>query len=138
MAALRHLSRSPVIAMASDDAANPRLRFVKPLAGIGGRAAGLALRPVRGTIRVAAEVGMSAERRVVDRVLDSPELQRLPAGMIDDERVQTAVRGALGSDGATRIIGGFSTVVCSSTSSSGSLRAMRSGSWSMRSPRVRQ
>jgi hypothetical protein len=93
--------------MASDDSENSRPGFVKPLGGIGGRAAASALRPVTGTMRVAAGLGISAERRLVDWVLSSDELERIPGGVLNDEHVRAALRRAVESDGAKRVVRAF-------------------------------
>jgi hypothetical protein len=93
-----------VVASVSDPSVDPIARFVRPLAGIGGRAAASALRPVTATVRVAVGVGVGAERRVVDRVLDSGELERIVIGALNDARVQAAFERAVESEGAGRLV----------------------------------
>lgn len=93
--------------MAPDNTASSRSRLLRPLGGIGGRAATLALRPVADVVGVAVGAGMTLERRAVDRVLDSGELERILVATLDDPRVQATVQRALDSDGAKRVIDGF-------------------------------
>jgi hypothetical protein len=93
--------------MASDDATSARRRFSNPLPGIGGRAAASALRPVTDAFEGALRIGLSVERRAVDRVLESGELERVTTNLLDDARVQLALRRALGSDGAKRLVDGL-------------------------------
>jgi len=82
--------------MATGHTVNSGSRIVGPLAGIGGRAAVSALRPLANTVGVA-----------VDRVLDSGEPERIVTAALNDVRVQAALRRALASDGARRLIDGF-------------------------------
>ncbi|MBV9167127.1 MAG: hypothetical protein JO342_13355, partial [Solirubrobacterales bacterium] len=56
-----------------------------------------------GAMGAAAGAGMSLERRVVDRVLDSGELENLLAS----ERFQALVRQVLDSDGAGKLVDTF-------------------------------
>jgi len=93
--------------MASDHAAGRASGLVKPVAAMGGRAAASALRPVTGAARAAVGVGMRAERRVADRVLDGGEPQRLVTSVVNDARVQAIVQQALESAGANRVIADF-------------------------------
>jgi len=92
------------MAMVADHAANSRPGFVSPLAGIAGRVAGSALRPVTGTMRIAVGVCRSAERRVVERVLSGGELKRVANSALDDARVKDALRRAFDRDGAGPLI----------------------------------
>lgn len=77
------------------------------LVGIGGRASGLALRPVTGAVGGAARIGVRVERRAVDRVLDSGELKRILIAGLDSALVQDAFRRALASEGAGRLVDSF-------------------------------
>jgi hypothetical protein len=56
---------------------------------------------------VAVGAGLGLERRAVDRVLDSGELERLLIAALDGPRLQAAFRRALASDGAKRLIDSF-------------------------------
>jgi hypothetical protein len=82
--------------MGTDHTVNSRSRIVGPLAGIGGRAAASALRPLTNTMGVA-----------VDRVLDSGEPERIVTAALNDVRVQATLRRALASNGARRLIDSF-------------------------------
>jgi len=73
------------------------------MSSIGSRAAALTMKPVTGAMGAAAGAGMSLERRVVDRVLDSGELENLLAS----ERFQALVRQVLDSDGAGKLVDTF-------------------------------
>ena len=93
--------------MVTNDAQRSRSRILGPLGEIGGRAAALALRPVTNTVGAAVEVGANLERRAVDRVLDSGELERVLTSALDSARLQAGVRGALASDGARQLVDSF-------------------------------
>jgi len=91
-------------AMVNDDEHGSRLRILGPLGEIGGRAAALALRPLTDTMGAAGKVGATLERRAVDRVLDSRELERILTSALDSARLQAGLRGALASDGARQLV----------------------------------
>ncbi len=63
-----------------------------------------ATRPIGRAMGAALEAGTSLERRAIDRVLDSEEIDRIVITTLDSERLQTTVRRALESDGAQRIV----------------------------------
>src|SRR5690242_8725972 len=90
--------------MAETRRSNPAQRAVRGLVGIGGRAAGVTLRPVRGAANMAVDAGVGLERRAVDRVLDSEELERVLLAALDSPRVQSAVKRMVATDGAKAII----------------------------------
>ena len=52
----------------------------------------------------AVRIGLSVERRAVDRVLDSGALERILTAALGDAHVQAGFRRALGSDGARRLV----------------------------------
>lgn len=79
-------------------------RLLRPLADIGSRAAATTLRPLSGVMDAAAGAGMSLERRAVDRVLESDELERVLTSALNSGRVQLALQRALASDGAGRVV----------------------------------
>ena len=89
--------------MADDQAVNSRSNVLAGFASIGRHAASATLRPLAGVAGVAAEAGINVERRAVDRMLDSGELERLLGGT----RVQAVFRQALASDGAKGLIDSF-------------------------------
>ena len=74
------------------------------IAGVGGRAASTALRPLAGAMGAAAEAGVSLERRAVDRLLESDELERVLNAAIDNPHIQAAAARALAGEGATRLL----------------------------------
>jgi hypothetical protein len=82
---------------------NSRSRTLRPLAGLGGRAASATLRPLTGAVGVVAEAGISLEQHAVDRLLASGELERL----LDSTRLQAVVAQLIRSDGATQLIDMF-------------------------------
>ena len=88
----------------STDPNNSTRRVLRPLTGLGSRAAESALKPIGGILNAAAEAGIGIERRAVDRVLASEELERALRAAIDSEQVQAAVINALSSDAAKRIV----------------------------------
>ena len=92
-----------MIRMADDDTRTSRLRPLKPLTDIGGRAAAATLRPLSGAVGAAAEAGISLERRAVDRLLEGGEFERL----LDSARLQEIVAQVVRSEGATQLIDTF-------------------------------
>jgi hypothetical protein len=52
----------------------------------------------------AIEAGTNLERRALDRVLESEEIERIVVTTLDSEHFQTTVRRALESDGAKRLV----------------------------------
>jgi hypothetical protein len=76
---------------------------LRPVAG----AAAYTLRPVTGAAAAALQAGRGLERRAVDRVLESPELERLPVVALDSPVTQAAIRNALASDGARQLVDAF-------------------------------
>src|SRR5438270_1920594 len=88
-------------------ASNGRPGPLRAVAHLGGRAAASAMRPVGGAVGAALEIGMTIQRRAVDRVLDSPELGRVMVEAVDSRRVQTALQIAISSDAANRLVDSF-------------------------------
>jgi hypothetical protein len=72
--------------------------------GLGTRAATATLKPVAGVVGAAADAGLSLERRAVDRVIESKEIERIAIVAINSPHVQTALKQALESDGARQLI----------------------------------
>ena len=115
--------------MADGERTNSRLGPLGSIVGFGGRAASVTVRPVAGaaastmrpvanaaafTLRpvtaaagAAVQAGRGLERRAVDRVLESPEIERLPTAALDSPWTQTAIRNALESDGAKQLVATF-------------------------------
>jgi hypothetical protein len=93
-------------AMTSSDnhSSNAGPRVLRPLAQIGGRAAATTLRPFAGAMEAAAEAGFSLQRRAVDRMLESDELERVLTVAINSAHVQAALQSALVSDAAKRLV----------------------------------
>jgi hypothetical protein len=50
---------------------------------------------------------MTIQRRAVDRVLDSPELERVMVEAVESRRVQTALQVAISSEAANRLVDSF-------------------------------
>jgi hypothetical protein len=73
------------------------------LTSIGERAAAVTMRPVAGAVGAAAEAGMGVQRRAVDRLLDSGELEQLLAS----PRLQALVEQVLDSEGAKKLVDTF-------------------------------
>ncbi len=73
---------------------------VKPLAAA-------TLRPIAGVASAAIDAGVSLERRAVDLVLGSDELERIIITTVDSPNLQAGFDSALASDGAKRLIAGF-------------------------------
>jgi hypothetical protein len=79
-------------------------RLVSPLIDLGGRAAAGAMRPVTGVIGAAADVGMRLERRAVDRVLESAEIERIVNVTVNSVHVQSALVQATQSEAVDRLV----------------------------------
>ena len=89
--------------MANDPTRNSRSGPFGPLAHLGGRAAGATLRPLTGAVAAAAEAGVSLERRAVDRLLESGELE----GVLASARLQAVVAQVVRSEGAAQLVDTF-------------------------------
>ena len=74
------------------------------LTGIGGRAAASTLRPVTGVVGRAAAGVVVVERRAVDRLLESSELERTLNAAVDSIRIQASLERALQSDSVKRLV----------------------------------
>ena len=72
----------------NDDRPSSRARG---LIGIPGRAAATTLKPLAGVVGRAAAAGAEVERRAVDRVLESPELERVLDAAVDSDAVRGLV-----------------------------------------------
>jgi hypothetical protein len=89
-----------VISMSYDPNRNGRPRLLGPFADIGMRT----LRPLSGFVDAAVGAGLSLERRAVDRVLDSNELERIVTSAIESPHLQAALRRVFESAGARQIV----------------------------------
>lgn len=90
--------------MSEDQRGTSRRGPLGPLVGFGTRAATATLRPIAGVVEAATEAGLSLERRAVNRVLESDELERVVVVAINSTHIQAALRQALESDGAAQLI----------------------------------
>jgi hypothetical protein len=90
--------------MSENDGARSRPNPLRPLIGFGTRAATATLRPIAGAVEAAADAGLSLERRAVNRVLESDELERVVVVAINSVHIQAALKQALESDGAVQLI----------------------------------
>jgi hypothetical protein len=85
----------------NNDRPNSRARV---LIGIPGRAAATTLRPLTGMVGRAAAAGVEVERRAVDLLFDSPELERALNAAVDSVRVQASLERAMDSDAVRRLV----------------------------------
>lgn len=79
-------------------------RVLRPVLGFGTRAASSALRPLAGVVEAAAGAGANLQRRAVDRVLDSDEIERVLVVAVNSAHIEAALRSALSSEGAARLV----------------------------------
>src|SRR5947209_12654807 len=86
--------------MSDDSRGNSRPHVLRPLADFGTRAATTTLRPLTGAVEAAAGAGLNLERRAVDRVLDSDELERTLNAALNSP----ALARVLASDAAARLV----------------------------------
>jgi hypothetical protein len=89
--------------MADDRSVNSRSGVLDGIASIARHAAQTTLRPLSGAAGVAAEAGISVERRAVDRLLESGELERL----LGSGQLQAILSQVLASDGAKGLVDSF-------------------------------
>lgn len=73
------------------------------LSSIGTRAAAATMRPLAGPVGAAAEAGIGLQRRAIDRLLDSGELEHL----LGSSRLQAAIAQVIESDGAKMLVDAF-------------------------------
>jgi len=90
--------------MTDDERASSRSSVLSPVIGLGARAATATLRPVAGVVEAAAGAGLRLQRRAVDRVLESDELERVVIVAINSVHVQAGLKLALESDGAAQLV----------------------------------
>jgi hypothetical protein len=90
--------------MSEDQTGSSRLGPLGPLVGFSTRAAAATLKPIVGVAEAAAGAGLGLERRAVNRVLESDELERVVVVAINSEHIQAALKQALESDGAAQLI----------------------------------
>jgi hypothetical protein len=74
---------------------------------LGRRAAATTLRPFGRAAGAALNAGTNLERRALDRVLESDEIDRIVTATLDSERLQMTVRRALESEGAHQLVDTF-------------------------------
>jgi hypothetical protein len=89
--------------MANEHSDSSRGSVLHGLTSIGGRAAAVTMKPVTGAVGAAAEAGMGVQRRAIDHLLESGELEQLLAS----PRLQALVEQVLDSDGAQKLIDTF-------------------------------
>jgi len=90
--------------MSDEQKRSSRLGVLRPIAGLGARAATTTLRPIVGVVEAAAGAGLSLERRAVNRVLESDELERVVIVAINSVHIQAALKQALESEGAAQLV----------------------------------
>jgi len=88
-------------------ASDGRPRPLRAAASLGGRAASSALRPLNGAVGAAVGIGVSLERKAVDRVLESGEIERVMLEVIESPAVQAALESVLSSEAAARLVDTF-------------------------------
>ena len=77
---------------------------LRAVAAQGTRVASTALRPLQGAAGAVVDVGFELERRAVDRVLDSGELERVIVAAVESPRVQAAMQSALSSPATQSLV----------------------------------
>jgi hypothetical protein len=90
--------------MTDDRKARSRPNPLGPVIGFGTRAANATLRPVVGIVDAAAGAGLRLQRRAVDRVLESDELERVVIVAVNSVHIQAAFKLALESEGAAQLV----------------------------------
>src|SRR5947209_16157922 len=82
-------------------------RLLRGLATIPTRAAAVTMRPLSGVLDAAAVVGIELQRRAVDRLLESDELQRLVLAVGSSALLRQMAGRALDSDAAKDVVDDF-------------------------------
>jgi hypothetical protein len=90
--------------MPADSDPTARSGPFRGLTSLGGRAATLTLRPFTAALGVAAGAGREVERRAVDRVLESDDLERVLVAAVDSAYLQHTVDRVLASDGVRHVV----------------------------------
>jgi hypothetical protein len=80
---------------------------MSPVVGVGSRAASAARDSLAGAASTAFDAGLGIERRVVDLVFGSSELERAVGTALDSPQLQSAIGRALSSDATRRLIDEF-------------------------------
>ena len=80
---------------------------LRSVTSVGGRVVSVALRPLEGALESAVDAAGTFERRAVDRVLGSAELERVLIVAVDSPRIQTALQTVFASAGAQRLVDDF-------------------------------
>ena len=73
---------------------NGPARVLRPIIGIGSQAASATLRPLSGVIDAATEASVGLERRAVDRLFDSAELERFLTTALNSPAIGAALQRA--------------------------------------------
>lgn len=89
--------------MVDEDSNSSRRGVLHGLTSVGGRAAAVTMRPVTSVVGAAAEAGMGVQRRAIDRLLDSGELEQLLAS----PRLHALLERVLDSEGAQKLVDTF-------------------------------
>jgi hypothetical protein len=79
-------------------------RVLRPIIGIGSQAAAVTLRPLSGVFDAATEAGVGLERRAVDRLFDSSELERFLTAALNSPAVGAALQRAAQGPAVQRLI----------------------------------
>ena len=105
--------------MAGPEKTSTRSRALAPLAAVGSKVAAVTIKPVAavtvkplagvatGAASAALDAGIEIERRAVDFVLDSAELERVLTAAIESPRVQAAMSKAIAGRLVRDLIAGF-------------------------------
>lgn len=104
MAATKVRATITLVSDSEQPRTNGRVRVLRPIIGIGSQAAAFTLRPLSGVLDAAAEAGVGMERRAVDRLFDSTELERFLTAAIDSPAVAAALSRAVQRGAAQRLI----------------------------------
>jgi hypothetical protein len=91
------------MAMAERHDNSSRPRVLHELSSFGSRAAGVAMRPLARPVGAAADAGINLQKRAIDRLLDSGELEHVLAS----PRLQALFQQVFESDGAKLLVDAF-------------------------------
>lgn len=104
MATLGQRGRIRFVSDAEQPRTNGPARVLRPIIGIGSRAAAVTLKPLSGVFDAATEAGVGLERGAVDRLFDSSELERFLDVALNSPAIGAALQRAVNGTAIRRVI----------------------------------
>lgn len=99
--------RATLCSMATQRHPNSRTRFARDFISVGSRAAAITLRPFSGALDAAAKGGIDLERRTLERLIESRELEWVLITALTNEHLQSTLRRVLSGEGMRELVDSF-------------------------------